>query len=274
MRMGVWLWLSKRHPLTYVTIYLALIVLYPFIYLQLDHGFYSPYVHLERSAVEDAYRAGELVQSAWRQTMNERLRQSPVIINGMTVLADDVLVQQFKVSEDGTMRFNASVHLHRPGDGLVPTFFPVLLHADDTRLEEATGYEDQYVRPIYLGDVGTLDADEAQLAAATYKEVFNPVASNFGDYPRIAMRRADNSSLEAFVEGFKGDPKLVSDSYPRMLYFSAIVMTTVGFGDIVPLSPMARLATGLQAVLGVTLFGFFLNAIAYRAGQGKSPPNP
>jgi hypothetical protein len=54
-----------------------------------------------------------------------------------------------------------------------------------------------------------------------------------------------------------------------MLYFSAIVMTTVGFGDIVPLSPMARLAVGLQAVLGVTLFGLFLNAAAHRASKEK-----
>jgi hypothetical protein len=269
MRTAVWLWLSRAHPLNYLAIYLALIVLYPFIYLNLDRGFYAPYVHLERSAEDDAYHAGQLVQSAWRQTLNERLKQGPVTINGLTVRAEDCSVQQFKVSEDATMRFNASVLWHRPGDGLVPTFFPVQLHADVGALEGSTGYEDQYVRTVYLGDMATLDAEEAQLASATYKEIFKPVAPIFGDYPRIAMRTADNSHLENFAEGFKGNPKLVSDSYPRMLYFSAIVMTTVGFGDIVPLSPMARLATGLQAVLGVALFGFFLNAIAYRAGQGN-----
>jgi Ion channel len=269
MRTGIWHLLSKTHPLTYLTIYLVLIVLYPLIYLQLDRGFYAPYVHFELSAEEDAYRAGQLVQSVWRQTLMERLKQSPVSINGLTVLPTDVSVQQFKISEDGTMHFNASIHWHRPGDGLVPTYFPVLLHADVVGLESASGYADQYSRAIYLGDTVTLDAAEAQLATATFKEIFKPVALIFGDYPRIAMRKADNASLEQFVEGYKGNPRLVSDSYFRMLYFSAIVMTTVGFGDIVPLTPMARLATGLQAVFGVALFGLFLNSIAYRAGQGK-----
>ncbi len=33
-------------------------------------------------------------------------------------------------------------------------------------------------------------------------------------------------------------------------YFSTITVTTVGFGDIVPVTPAARLATGLEAIVG------------------------
>ena len=33
-------------------------------------------------------------------------------------------------------------------------------------------------------------------------------------------------------------------------YFSTITLTTVGFGDIVPVTPVARLATGLEAIMG------------------------
>ena len=33
-------------------------------------------------------------------------------------------------------------------------------------------------------------------------------------------------------------------------YFSTITLTTVGFGDIVPVTPAARLATGLEAMVG------------------------
>jgi voltage-gated potassium channel Kch len=33
-------------------------------------------------------------------------------------------------------------------------------------------------------------------------------------------------------------------------YFSTITLTTVGFGDIVPVTPPARLATGLEAIVG------------------------
>jgi voltage-gated potassium channel Kch len=33
-------------------------------------------------------------------------------------------------------------------------------------------------------------------------------------------------------------------------YFSTVTVTTVGFGDIVPVTPAARLATGLEAIVG------------------------
>jgi len=48
-------------------------------------------------------------------------------------------------------------------------------------------------------------------------------------------------------------------------------MTTVGFGDVVPLTPRARLVVGIQAVLGILLAGLFLNAAAYQASNPKRP---
>jgi len=33
-------------------------------------------------------------------------------------------------------------------------------------------------------------------------------------------------------------------------YFSTITLTTVGYGDIVPVTPAARLVTGLEAIVG------------------------
>ena len=43
------------------------------------------------------------------------------------------------------------------------------------------------------------------------------------------------------------------------LYFSAVTTTTLGYGDIVPVSPGARAVTAANAVLGVA---FFLYSIA------------
>jgi Ion channel len=59
-------------------------------------------------------------------------------------------------------------------------------------------------------------------------------------------------------------PLSVGGSWLRMLYFSAIVATTVGFGDIVPLTTEARILTALEAVLGVLFAGLFLNSIVRR----------
>ena len=56
------------------------------------------------------------------------------------------------------------------------------------------------------------------------------------DSYRIEGRAFSGSSDETVVASFQ--------------YFSTITLTTVGFGDIVPVTPAARLVTGLEAMVG------------------------
>jgi voltage-gated potassium channel Kch len=50
------------------------------------------------------------------------------------------------------------------------------------------------------------------------------------------------------------DPPLTQRSDAQLValfqYFSTITLTTVGFGDIVPVTSLARLVTGMQAIVG------------------------
>jgi hypothetical protein len=47
-----------------------------------------------------------------------------------------------------------------------------------------------------------------------------------------------------------------------MLYLSASTITTLGFGDIVPLTSAARLAVSCEAICGILVMGLFLNAVS------------
>jgi len=60
----------------------------------------------------------------------------------------------------------------------------------------------------------------------------------------------------------RGFPTKVDGQFVRMLYLSATTITTLGFGDIVPLTTPARLAISVEAVTGILLMGRFLNAVA------------
>jgi voltage-gated potassium channel Kch len=52
-----------------------------------------------------------------------------------------------------------------------------------------------------------------------------------------------------------------------MLYFSAMTITTVGFGDIVPISDRTRLLTAAEAVSGIIVIGLFLNSLAQQIAK-------
>jgi hypothetical protein len=67
-----------------------------------------------------------------------------------------------------------------------------------------------------------------------------------------------------------GDPKEASGLWIRMCYLSAVTITTLGFGDITPVSSTARALVGTEAVLGVVLVGLFLNAVAQKWGKGSA----
>jgi len=78
-------------------------------------------------------------------------------------------------------------------------------------------------------------------------------------------------ALERLFRGAAGDATAVSGVYGRMFYFSAMVQTTVGFGDIVPMTMLMRLLVALQAMLGIAFVGLFLNAVAFRAARRVVP---
>jgi hypothetical protein len=67
-----------------------------------------------------------------------------------------------------------------------------------------------------------------------------------------------------------GNPKEASGLLIRMCYLSAVTITTLGFGDITPVSSIARALVGFEAVLGVVLIGLFLNAVAQKWGRGST----
>jgi type II secretory pathway pseudopilin PulG len=51
------------------------------------------------------------------------------------------------------------------------------------------------------------------------------------------------------------------------LYFSTITITTVGYGDVSPMSIAAQIVVTLEPILGLFLIGFFLNSLAQRQSQ-------
>jgi len=52
-----------------------------------------------------------------------------------------------------------------------------------------------------------------------------------------------------------GSPKSL---FMRMLYLSMVTITTLGYGDIVPLTDTARLLVGFEAVLGIVILGLII----------------
>jgi hypothetical protein len=78
--------------------------------------------------------------------------------------------------------------------------------------------------------------------------------------PYLELNAGDDAALKSFWRSENGFPSSASGSFERMLYLSAMTITTVGYGDILPITTTARMLVASEAVLGVTVAGLFLGA--------------
>jgi hypothetical protein len=92
-------------------------------------------------------------------------------------------------------------------------------------------------------------------ASASTETVFLPVSEPLND------------DITGFANAVSGFPSRATGSYARMFYFSAVTITTLGYGDIVPITTAARLLVAAEAILGIVLIGLFINSLFKESSQ-------
>jgi hypothetical protein len=108
---------------------------------------------------------------------------------------------------------------------------------------------------------------DTYLPNPTARQVFNGLGVGFipdGDFDSGSLFLTPDQEriVERWESALNGDPTSAPGTSWRMLYLSVTVITTLGFGDIVPITTAARLLVSAEAILGVVVIGLFLNALA------------
>jgi hypothetical protein len=90
----------------------------------------------------------------------------------------------------------------------------------------------------------------------------------FGSAPRgIVLNDSTYQNLLSLAEAGHGRAGPSWDTFWRMFYFSTATITTLGYGDIVPVTTTARMLTSSEAILGIILIGLFVNRVSSRQGS-------
>ena len=263
--------LSKIHPLVYLAIYIILIPIYAALYLFITpHGFYAPYAKYESDARMDAAYLASNIKSSIQRTLVRQSRQDFVI--GKWKLIPNWLDVDEIESIDGsqiTFRIRLGAHGIEGDTRTIRLAWTIIVTVSEREYETVIKGKDDLV--TYRLPVLNLDKDASgrkQENEELLRVIFDQsdIASEIRG-PRLALNLAEELQFQRYLAGIKGDPESVSGEFARMAYFSAIVITTLGLGDIVPMAPKARLLVALEAATGIVFAGLFLNAIAYRASH-------
>jgi hypothetical protein len=267
-------WVGRRPPRVWASLYILMIPLAGFIYWSLPVGsFYDSNLPREAGYKHDLISVANLLTKAIQHQEHGydtgRPLQAPTwnaygIRLALNVSTLHIPPESMSVDSSGiiklTVRFFATSVTHSPfGEGVF---------GDLVTLSPIEGFEGTPTgtfADIPASFTATSGSGNGQVPL----NILLPPATGFtySNQSLMLVPPGTATVVEHLTAAAAGDPKEASGLFVRMCYFSAITITTLGFGDITPVSSMARVLVGVEAVLGVVFIGLFLNAVAQKAGK-------
>ena len=248
-------------PATYLLLYLAAIFGFAWFDFERDDAvFYAPYAKLEPASRDDYSNIEMNIFRSVREVAPAvRIDQT----SSWLINRENLDVTELAIEESGDFSFTLNIPAKRITNGKpdLAVGGPV----ENIRVSRRLLYlpnDQAYCRSVTLPD----DSTRKPVLEAVFKAP--PFMS-----PVLCWDGAAEGQFREMRSGWAGNPKAFSGSYWRMLYLSAITITSVGFGDIVPISNTARLLCGLEAVLGWVIAGLFLSVVALRRADRRREPS-
>lgn len=252
--------ISRVSPPIYLLCFLLLIPAFAAIYTYAPgQAFYAPYAKFEPQAAEDAFAFQQHLIASFAR----RVHEAPGGGGHWIILPEfDVIVKPGPSPDELTV--TPIVNLTRKSDRGREDYRQVPLPVTVAFREAlVTGDPPQVCRPVEPPKPDALlGSDEAVIFHTLFH---GDGACSEGDF--LVFDREAERHFNDLLLGWMGDASRFSGQFGRSLYLSAITITTVGFGDIVPISDWSRLAVALEAVMGIVLSGLFLNAVGWRIAR-------
>lgn len=257
---------ASTEPWRWGLLYLGAIPAFAAAYLFVDGGFHQTTTAFDAGSAGDRVRVEDMLAADIRRQLD--LSHGPWIDLGAGWRArqSDIHVRQVDVSTDAvgvTLSVRAE-HVERGGLEM-----PLRLQTppDITARRVIPG---SYGASSSWGHVDMLfvTTESARIPGLPSWEVATllPSANDsvLVDAAWIAIDSDTAEAVERLQSAISGNPLSISGRFERMLYVSVVTITTLGFGDVVPITPAARRLVMVEAVLGVVLIGLFLNATRER----------
>jgi hypothetical protein len=122
---------------------------------------------------------------------------------------------------------------------------------------------------------GYIDDNYTQLIIKREKEILKVLFPD--NHSKLLLERNYGIILEENLfdrimrlnKAFQGFPIDVTDKFIRALYLSAVTITTLGFGDIVPITSLSRIIIIIETISGIIIIGLFLNSLRHGNDRQK-----
>lgn len=270
---------AKLPSMGYAFAYLLCIPLFAFVFWLFPDQFYhatsryEPYLHADADVILKEF-TDDFVRD-----LQEYHKSNVVVSNGLVFRISDITFTDLR-AEGGNLycTLNMNFYTHdpdnaKPKPGIRPDAFPVSQDKPAYFTESKLWIKGHTARfGSLMGGIGQSPYTGDHLRTVKLVEFPDlPGKDAILPYPK---RLSDDSTalfipvsldrkIDEFENAVNGFPSRTSGSPIRMFYLSAVTITTLGYGDIVPLTGLTRSLIAFEAILGVVLIGLFLTALSY-----------
>jgi hypothetical protein len=272
---------AKRFPAAFWGIaYLVLIPLFAAIYVRLPDEFYHYTAKYELVVTEEKNVLSRAIESVLRNKKQTYRRTVPDKNGAQTINFDGIRVNLLNI-EENIVRFSVQVPIlmlweSGPIGPEALSFYELLecvvevptseiamrMPVAVARLTIKEPFDPAVALALFNGDPQRPTATRTNETNQQGKSLTDAKSNRLVSYyfqlflPRESWDRANR--IRRANLGF---PAEVKNQFARMLYLSAITITTTGYGDIVPISDKARWFITLESVLGIVVMGLFVNSL-------------
>jgi len=232
----------------YGGIYAGCIFAFALLYSFMPGQFYAPYARLEPTVMRDYVDVQNIFYRAFQNALSDANVADEARAGGFLFNSTSLAIRNIETPDATHYKVSLQIGLDTGDHDSVYVGTVLIDLPEDSPLG---------VKMFRFDSSLQWDEDRTSLFYQTSGISSETIKARLG---RLAFDRREIEILERYMAGVQGDPTALNDGAGRMLYFSAVVITTVGFGDIVPLTGLARLATAFESILGIVIVGLFINS--------------
>ncbi|MDP6629529.1 MAG: potassium channel family protein [Kiritimatiellia bacterium] len=254
-------WLMNRRPRFYLGAYVVVILAFALAFSLLKRQFYHPYFRHEASFQEATCELRDKLTPAFQHALSERAE----MLRDKKVYPEKTWLRDFRVGEDA-VHFSILVEIRESDEGFGKRrWIPCRLTPDfafDYRYKELTADHVIHLSPEL--DFVRNPSDSGPWSRSELDPILRLMLN------RIEVDGRTVAEMQSLFAADKGIPSGIRGSFPRMLYLSVVTITTLGYGDIIPVGNWARFLVGCESVLGVILLGFFVSSVWSRSRKKEN----
>lgn len=250
------------------TMYMLVIVLFAIIYTLLSNDFYNTALQHENSISRENKEIRMELENSIKERYKE-LNQSDVIIDNKWRLAFDKFKVESMILENQFFTFGLRMHYDNLDSESNP---PSISNVGWLKISTdffPTDVEKPMMESelIIILDENDFGSDDLVLNGEELSKIFNlyPQAS----FAQVEIPWSIQVRLKGYIDSVQGFPRKIDGGFLRMLYLSMVTITTLGYGDIRPLTNLTRMLVGAEAVIGILLIGWFAHSIINELKNSK-----